>query len=99
MAHIDEWIKDRIYGECKEEEKYAVAFFFLKGMDAVSNCTIEPIMKEHELFCVYKGNTYRVTGCSTMGDIWLRGDYDIDHGYDHRVDIDDCTNWTRSSND
>jgi len=30
MTHIHDWIEDRIYGECPEDEKYAVAFFILK---------------------------------------------------------------------
>lgn len=94
MKHINEWIEDRIYGECKEDEEYAVAFFFLKGMDAVSNCAIEPIMKNHKLFCMYEGNTYRVTGCSRMGDVWLHSDYEKNYGYTDRVDVELCSNWS-----
>lgn len=95
MKHIEEWIEERIYGECKEDEKYALAFFFLKGMDAVSNFTIEPIMKDHKLFCIYEGQTYRVTGCSTMGDIWLHADFEKDSGYLHRVDVTKCSQWSK----
>ena len=94
MKHIDEWIEERTYGDCKEDEKYAVAFFFLKGMDAVSSIVIYPIMKHHKLFCTFKEKKYRVTGCSSMGDIWLHADFKAEHGYTNRVDIEKCSNWS-----
>jgi hypothetical protein len=93
MKHIDEWIEERTYGECKEDEKYAVAFFFLKGMDAVSNIIIEPIMEQHKLFCTFEEKRYRVTGCSTMGDIWIHSDFNAESGYTNRVDVEKCSKW------
>lgn len=96
IKHIDEWIEERVYGDCKEDEKYAVAFFFLKGMDAVSNSTVQPIMQDHKLFCTYEDKQYRVTGCSTMGDIWLHDNFDRDYGYVKRVDVEKCSNWSRT---
>ena len=94
MKHIDEWVEDHIYGEATKEEKYAVAFFFLKGMDAVSNQAIAPILDQHKLFCTYENQTYRVTGCSRLGDVWIHTNMDASHGYTNRVDIDKCSNWS-----
>ena len=96
MKHIDEWLEERTYGTCKEDEKYAVAFFILIGMNAVFSWAIRPIMKEHKLFCEWKGKKYRVTGCSTIGDIWLHEDFTKDTGYKHRVDIEECSKWAKT---
>ena len=95
MTHIDDWVEDRIYGECTEDEKYAVAFFFVKRMDAVSNIVVAPIMDQHKLFCLYDGEKYKVTGCSRLGDVWLNPDFDADYGYTKRINIDLCSNWSK----
>lgn len=96
--HIDDWIEERMYGRCTDEERYALAFFFVKAMDSVSNITLRPIMEHHKLFCEYKDKKYRVTGCSTMGDIWLHDNFEIDHGYTNRVNVDLCSNWSSEAN-
>ena len=64
-------------------------------MDAITNIVLDPIMKHHKLFCIYKEKKYRVTGCSTMGDIWLHTNFDKDHGYTNRVDIELCSVWSK----
>ena len=50
-------------------------------------------MKDHKLFCTYKGKRYRVTGASRLGDIWLAKDFNEDTSYDERGDIRKCTEW------
>jgi hypothetical protein len=93
--HVHDWIDERTCGKCPDEEKYAVAFLHIKATtSAVNTWVIEPIMKQHKLFCTYKGSKYRVTGCSSMGDIWLVKNYNKDNGYDLRVDIEECTDWS-----
>lgn len=94
MTHIDDWIEKKIYGNCTDKEQYALAFFFLKGMDAVSSGVIKPIMKDHKLFCDYQNKRYRVTGYSIMGDIWLHTNFETDHGYTDKVNIAFCSNWS-----
>jgi len=92
--HIDEWLDERIMTEVDDDEKYAVAFFFLIGMSAVDTWTIAPIMKHHKLFCTYKDKVYRITGSSTMGDVWIHEDFTKDTGYLLRVNILDCSNFS-----
>jgi len=48
----------------------------------------------YKIFCEYKGQKYRITGASRMGDVWLAEDFDREMGYDHRVAIDDCSNFS-----
>jgi len=97
MQHIEEWLEDR-YITCNEDEEYARAFFIIKvAFNAVNTQHIAPIMHQHKLFCTYKGKEYRCTGCSDIGDIWLRVDFTKDSGYDQgmRVDINECSNFTK----
>lgn len=94
MKHIKDWIEERVYGKCPENEKYAVAFFFIKGMDAVSSFAVAPIMDQHKLFCMYEDERYRVTGCSTMGDVWINSNMNTDSGYTNRVSVEDCSEWS-----
>ncbi len=47
----------------------------------------------HALFCDFQGKTYRVVGCSSMGDIWLTARTVNPQGYELRVEFNDCSNW------
>jgi len=88
--HIDEWIDD-YKNATTENVKYAKAFFELHRLPAMQKGTIEPILKQHKLFCIYKEKTYRVTGASRMGDIWLNENLEAEMGYDLRIDVDEVT--------
>lgn len=48
------------------------------------------------LFVEYKGEKYRCTGASRMGDVWLASNLATEYGYDKRVDVEDCYNWSAS---
>jgi hypothetical protein len=94
MQHIEEWLEDR-YITCPDDEKYARAFFTIKvAFNAAQSWNVSPIMEQHKLFCTYRSRRYRCTGCSTMGDIWLRKNFTTNIGYDLRVDINECSNFT-----
>lgn len=51
-------------------------------------------MEDYKLFCMYKGERYRCTGASRMGDVWLHSDFSQDTGYEHRVDVEECSDWS-----
>lgn len=100
FSHIDNYIDSFSYfGKEDDKERemvdYSKFFFLLKRLPAYMQIRFEPWIKEFKLFCIYKGKKYRVTGCSRMGDIWLNKNFSDDHGYDHRVMIDEVTNFTR----
>lgn len=86
MIHIDDWLDDSTTGP-PELKRWFEAFR-------------KPAMyKDHHflnskvLTCTYQGKRYRCTGCSRLGDVWLNSDMSTTHGYEHRVDIMDCTDW------
>jgi hypothetical protein len=53
-------------------------------------------MKENPLFCTYGGQRYRCTGASRLGDVWLTADFRKDIGYDLRVDVAMCSEWSKT---
>jgi hypothetical protein len=86
--HVDEFI-DNEYNR----HNYARFFFLLHRLSAALYYDFEEWIKQYKLFCTYKEKRYRVTGASRLGDVWLRENFDSDHGYDLRVDLEECSNW------
>lgn len=93
MTHVDEFIDDSLDSRSKEE-RYARFFFLLHRFPAIIQSDFSDWIKEYKLFCTYKDETYRVTGASRMGDVWLTKDLNREVGYDLRVDLDDCSKWS-----
>jgi len=91
QTHIDDWI-DFPTPET-EESKYAAWFFMLHRLPAMLQVNFEPWIKKYKLFCTYNGKRYRVTGASRLGDIWLTSKQHQDTGYEHRVSVDECSEW------
>lgn len=89
-THVDDWVED--YTE-DSGLKYAKWFLFLKRLPATLQVNFDEFIRGYKLFATWKGKRYRVTGASRLGDVWLAKDFERDHGYDHRVDIDELTAW------
>jgi hypothetical protein len=86
--HVDDFIDDY------EGDPYARWFFMLQRLPAALKVAFYQWIKPYRLFCDYKGKRYRVTGASRLGDIWLAKDHSRETGYDLRVDLTECTNWS-----
>lgn len=96
MTHIDEWIDSAGFPTDETEvEAYAKFFFLLKRLPVIMQMAFSEQIKPYELYCDYQGQTWRVTGASRMGDIWLTSDMQKDTGYDARVDLALCSNWRK----
>lgn len=85
--HVDQFIDD------PKSDPYASWVFALFRFPAILKMKFQPFLEAYKLFCSYKGNRYRVTGCSRMGDVWLHSDFEEDTTYEHRVLVDDCSDW------
>lgn len=86
--HVDDFIWTR-FGE----NKYARWVLMHFRMPAAVRLDFQEFMKDHELFCTWKGERYRVTGASRFGDVWLHSDFNEDTTYEHRVEVEECTEW------
>lgn len=85
-AHVDEWLDDP-----RVDEPYAKAFLEHARRRAVDKDL--KWMAAHPLFCTFKGERYRVTGASRLGDVWLIRDFTLDSGYNLRVRVNSCSQW------
>lgn len=53
-----------------------------------------------KLFCMYKGEQWRVNGYSRLGDIYLTKSMNVGNlGYTHRVAVDDVSDWSSQKDD
>ena len=93
MMHVDEWLDTP---SDNRGENYAKFVLNYKRMPAWQQTAFAEWMKPFMLFCEYEGQTYRVTGASRMGDVWLTSNYYQESGYEKRVDIDKCSKWGKT---
>jgi hypothetical protein len=85
--HIDDFIDDRT------SDVYAAWVLNHFRLPADLKSRFDQFMARHELFATYRGQRYRVTGASRLGDVWLVADFKRDTGYDLRVDVATCGAW------
>lgn len=90
--HVDEFIDN------PTTDAYASLFLDLHRLPAIDQFTesMPALMSRYKLFCKWSGDgkTYRVTGCSSMGDVWFTSDYEQDTGYQKRVNVVECSDWS-----
>lgn len=97
MIHIDEWIDDPVLPtEENTGIRYAKWFFIWKRMPAWMQSSLGEFYNDAKLFCEYQGKKYRCAGASRMGDIWLTSNFNRERGYELRVNVDDCSGWSKS---
>jgi MoaA/NifB/PqqE/SkfB family radical SAM enzyme len=92
VKHIDEWLDTPTFSDYKGEI-YAKFVLDYKRMPAWKINAYAAWMEQFKLFCDYEGTRYRCTGASRMGDVWITDDFDQEHGYTLRVDVEKCSNW------
>jgi len=88
--HIDEFI------DSPDTNEYASWFFLLHRQPATLKMKFSKYINALKLFCIYEGKQYRVTGCSRMGDVWITSNFDQDTGYEKRVNVLDCKQFSES---
>lgn len=82
--HVDDFIDD------PSSDPYAASWFESFRRPAIDKMR-QP--DERKLFATYQGIRYRVTGCSRLGDVWLHSNVNEDTRYQHRVNVDACSDW------
>ncbi|MFT6496241.1 MAG: hypothetical protein ACJA2A_002027 [Cycloclasticus pugetii] len=91
MEHVDEFI------DHPDTDVYASWFLNMKRMPETLKCKFSNIITQYQLYCDYKGERYRVTGASRMGDVWLTKDFTQSSGYQERVGISEITNFSNAA--
>ena len=87
--HVDEFIDSGF-----RKDTYARWVLNHFRLPAVLKMDFHDYMKDHKLFCQYERKKYRCTGASRMGDVWLSEDFNRESGYELRVDVEKCTEWS-----
>lgn len=95
--HIDEFLDNPSFSRSKFDGDIHYAKFVLNyfRMPAWMQCEFKPFMKDNLLFCIYQSKQYRCIGASRMGDVWLTSKFENENGYEHRVDFNDCSEWSK----
>lgn len=94
--HVDDFIDDSLGTLNDKNAQYARWMFNHFRLPASLRYDFDKFMKDYKLFCTYKNKKYRVTGASRLGDVWLNKDFTADHGYNLRVSVDQCSEWSDS---
>jgi len=91
----DDWTERYSLGDVNQGNRlgllYAKFFVFLRRLPA-SLTTSWSKFFPYRVYCTYKGERYRVTGASRLGDIWLSKDFGSQ--YTDRVYVDECSNFS-----
>lgn len=100
MIHVDEFIDAYTPSTMANYEGilHAKWFFTLYRLPAILKVDFRKYLSKYELYCTYKGERWRVTGCSRMGDVWLSKDMTQVIGYQERVDVTECNEWSDNAN-
>ena len=95
-THIDDWLDEPVVASDSDMHNLCYAKFVLEfsRMPAFKQSQYKQWMQQFELFCSYEGKRYRVTGASRMGGVWLIANFKRDFGYDLRVDVSKCSEWS-----
>lgn len=88
FVHVDDFIDNY------QSDPYARFVLNYFRLSAALHIACEPFMRDNKLFCSWGESRYRVTGASRLGDIWLSSDHRRDVGYEHRVNVAECSAWS-----
>ncbi len=87
--HVDDFIS---VGYLKDQyARWMLMHFRLPAALAID---FLPLLEGKKLFATFKGERYRVTGASRLGDVWLTSDFNKDTGYEHRVSVEELSDWS-----
>jgi len=91
--HVDDFIDSTELGE---DMQYARWCFTIFRFPAVLKEDFREFIEEYRLFCTYQNVRWRCTGASRLGDIFLTSNLIREIGYEKRVDIAGCSDWSKT---
>jgi hypothetical protein len=93
MTHIDDWL-DAHQANPPTDDGVRFAVGWLEHFRRPAIEKDYKWLSANPLFCTYKGNRYRCIGASRLGDVWLTSRFQDDNGYELRIDVADCSEWS-----
>jgi len=96
MKHVYDWLEEPPLNNAEADAKTWLDRFLRPAYDKHIDGTNQ-WLSLYTVLCDWNGHTYICSGASRLGDVWLRNK-DSQSFYDHRVDVDECSNWKRISN-
>lgn len=89
---VDDWLdKPTLHDDNEIYAKFVIDYFRLPAWKKIA---YKKWMGQYKLFCIYEDKKYRVTGASRFGDIFLNADFNAESGYQLRVHVNECYNWS-----
>lgn len=92
--HVDDWLDRPSYKPGSEGEIYAKFMLDYARLPAWKQMMYAKFMEGRKLFCMHNSKKYRCTGASRMGDVWLTRDFEQKDGYELRVEVSTCSDWS-----
>jgi len=89
FTHIDDWLDE--HQPADEHERQVIEWLNHFRRPAIEKDRMW--LAARRLTCTYQGRVCRCIGASRMGDVWLTKDLNRENGYDHRIDVTECSNW------
>ena len=95
IYHVDDWISDLDEDQPKDGNIFYARWVMMHfRLPAAMKYNFNPFMQDKKLFCNYNNIRYRCTGASRLGDVWLTTDFNQEQGYELRVDVTQCSQWS-----
>ena len=92
--HVYDWLDQPAKDENERQAKEWLNKFVLPpGTKYKSGAS--DWLTAHALTCEWRGQRYWCRGASRMGDVWITKDPTYAKYYDHRVDVEELSNWKR----
>tara|TARA_R110001583_G_scaffold123825_8_gene275255 strand:+ start:3399 stop:3686 length:288 start_codon:yes stop_codon:yes gene_type:complete len=94
MKHIYDWLDEPPKDEGEKQAKEWLNKFSLPAHKKWEE-EIKNYLNNNEISVDWEGVTYICSGCSRMGDVWLKSKTSKSF-YDHRVDVNKLSNWRKT---
>ena len=93
FVHIDDWLDS---AACSQDPSivYTAFVLHLKRLPATYYISFLNLLGPLPLFCRCEGKVWRCTGASRMGDVYLAENLERENGYDRRVEVTKCSEWS-----
>lgn len=94
MKHVYDWLEEPPANDAERDAKEWLDKFTRPAYEKYIS-GVNTWLDQHQVTVEWKGERYICSGASRMGDVWLKKPGSSNY-YDHRVDVDELSNWKRT---